>query len=296
MTLEPVEESEKVSESGHLYPGADSALMKKTILILNPHYLPGFKAGGPIQSIAALVEKLKDEFDFKIISGDRDGGDPQPYASEPVGRWYEYGVVKVLRIPPGLAGARMMIRSLRQESYDVLYINGFLARIFSMIPLACRRMGLLPRRPVVVAPRGEFSRGSLSIKSKRKQVYVKLSKWLGFYRGVIWHASTNLEEADIRRSMGNLPAAGSMNLLPGSSIAYGSGMRGVIAVAKDMHMMPERGGALKVRKRAGRLRAVFVSADLAGEKLVIRSQNAPELVRRSLLRYLWTCRKCGVLE
>jgi glycosyltransferase involved in cell wall biosynthesis len=257
--LGPVKESEKVGMSSHLYSSADSARMKKTILILNPHYLPGFKAGGPIQSIAALVEKLKDEFDFKIICGDRDGGDRQPYASEPIGRWYEYGAARVLRIPPGLAGARMMIRALRQESYDVLHINGFLARIYSMLPLACRRMGLLPRRQVMLAPRGEFSRGSLSLKSKRKLVYIKLSRWLGFYRGIIWHASTNLEEADIRRSMGNLPAVDSVSFLPGSSRVYGSGMRGAIAVAKDMHMMPGRGGARKMRKRAGRLRVVFVS-------------------------------------
>jgi glycosyltransferase involved in cell wall biosynthesis len=255
----PIKNNEKLRMSVHLHPGANSARIKKTILILNPHYLPGFKAGGPIQSIAGLVEKLKDEFDFKIICGDRDGGDRQPYASEPMGCWYEYGAAQVLRIPPGLEGARMMIRALRQESYDVLHINGFLARIYSMLPLACRRMGLLPPRPVMLAPRGEFSRGSLSLKKKRKLVYIKLSTWLGFYRGIIWHASTNLEEADIRRSMGNLPAIDSASFLPGSSKVYGNGMRGAIAIAKDMHRMPERDGAKRMRKRAGRLRAVFVS-------------------------------------
>ena len=38
--------------------GGDFEGLKKTILILVSHYLPGFKAGGPIRSIAALVEKL----------------------------------------------------------------------------------------------------------------------------------------------------------------------------------------------------------------------------------------------
>ena len=132
------EENEKLIMRTNLYPGADSTRKMKTILILNPHYLPGFKAGGPIQSIAGIVERLKDEFDFKVICGDRDGGDGQPYASEPIGRWYEYGVAKVLRVPPGLAGAIIIIRALRLESYDVLYINGFLSRIYSMLPLACR--------------------------------------------------------------------------------------------------------------------------------------------------------------
>ncbi len=253
------EENEKLIMRTHLYPGADSTRKMKTILILNPHYLPGFKAGGPIQSIAGIVERLKDEFDFKVICGDRDGGDGQPYASEPIGRWYEYGVAKVLRVPPGLAGAIIIIRALRLESYDVLYINGFLSRIYSMLPLACRRMGLLPRRTTVLAPRGEFSRGSLSIKSKRKLAYLKLSMWLGFYRGIIWHASTSHEEADIRRSMGNLIAIDSANFLSGSSGISGSDVTGTIAVAKDMPLMPERDSARKMRKQAGKLRGVFVS-------------------------------------
>ena len=246
-------------KSIHLHPGVDYARKKKTILILNPHYLPGFKAGGPIQSIAGIVERLKDEFDFKIICGDRDGGDRQSYANEPIGRWYEYGVAKVLRVPPGLAGAKLMIRALRLESYDVLHINGFLSRIYSMLPLACRKMGLLPRRPTVLAPRGEFSRGSLSIKSKRKLVYLKLSTWLGFYRGIIWHASTIHEEADIRRSMGNLTPIDSANFLPDSSGVSGCDMTGTIAVAKDIPLIPEHDSVRKMRKQPGRLRGVFVS-------------------------------------
>jgi hypothetical protein len=33
--------------------------MKKTILILVGHYLPGIKAGGPVRTIASLVEGVK---------------------------------------------------------------------------------------------------------------------------------------------------------------------------------------------------------------------------------------------
>jgi hypothetical protein len=133
-----------VRKSSQLHPGADTGNGKKTIFILVPYYLPGFKAGGPIQSIAGLVEGLKDEFNFKIVCGDRDLGDMHPFSNETIGRWSEYGAAKVLRIPPGPAGARMLIRALRLESYDVLYMNGILPRIYSMLPLLCRRMGLLP--------------------------------------------------------------------------------------------------------------------------------------------------------
>ena len=41
--------------------------LKKTILCFVDHYLPGYKAGGPIQSIVNLVENLGDEFEFYLF-------------------------------------------------------------------------------------------------------------------------------------------------------------------------------------------------------------------------------------
>ena len=58
--------------------------LKKTILCFVDYYLPGYKAGGPIQSIANLVENLGDEFEFYIICNDRDQLDRQPYANVPI--------------------------------------------------------------------------------------------------------------------------------------------------------------------------------------------------------------------
>jgi glycosyltransferase involved in cell wall biosynthesis len=232
---------------------------KRTMLVLVSHYLPGFKAGGPIRSIAALVEKLDDEFECKIICGDRDLGDKQPFAGEPVGRWYRYGSASVLRIPPGLAGAWMVVRSLRQESYDVLYVNGFFERAYAMLPLMCRKARLLPQKPTVLAPRGQLSPGALSLKRKEKSLYIKMSTWLDFYRKIIWHASTSLEEADIRRVMGNLPAIDGAGIQSTNSGEYERGNSGAIAIAKDMHLTLQRAAERKQRKRAGQLRAVFVS-------------------------------------
>jgi glycosyltransferase involved in cell wall biosynthesis len=178
--------------------------IKKTILILVSQYLPGFKAGGPIRSIASLVEGLKDEYNFKIVCGDRDLGDKKPFASEPIGRWYEYGPAKILRIRPGLSGARMMFQALRQESYDILYINGIWPRIYSMLPLVCRRLGLLQQRTIVLAPRGECSTGALEIKSKRKRLYLKFAKLTRLFDGVLWQASNKDERRKILRVLGRI--------------------------------------------------------------------------------------------
>lgn len=171
--------------------------MKKTILILVAYYLPGIKAGGPIRSIAGLVEELKDEYNFKIICGDRDLGDETPFPNDPVGLWYDYGVARVLRIPSNLAGAIKMLYALRSESYDILYLNSVWSRLYSIFPTVCRRVGLSPTKPVVLAPRGELSPGALGLKSSRKRLYLALARATGLFNGVIWQASSVAEERDI---------------------------------------------------------------------------------------------------
>jgi len=178
--------------------------MKKTILILVAYYLPGFKAGGPIRSISGLVEGLSDDYGFMIICGDRDLGEKQPFPNEPVGRWHNYGVARILRIPTGFGGAIMMLRALRSESYDILYINSIWSRLYSMLPIACRKFGLLPRTSVVVAPRWELSIGALRIKPRQKRLYLALARKARLFDGVLWQASSGAEKIDIINTFGNV--------------------------------------------------------------------------------------------
>lgn len=222
--------------------------MKKTILILTGCYLPGFKAGGPVRSIAGLVSGLGDEYEFKIVTGDRDLGDERPYVGEPVGQWYEYGLARVLRIPPGARGTRMILGALRGESYDVLYINSVCDRTYSILPLIWRRLGVAPRRPVVVAPRGEFSNGALGSKTGRKWAYVSLATMSGMFEGVLWQASSEHEKKDIMRVLGQA------EVRKAASIAARDG----VIVAADVALSAYRahGQEERVRKEPGKLRVV----------------------------------------
>ena len=45
---------------------------KPVILVFLGNYLPGFKSGGPLRTIVNLVDNLSDEFEFLIITSDRD--------------------------------------------------------------------------------------------------------------------------------------------------------------------------------------------------------------------------------
>ena len=62
---------------------------KPNILIFIDWFLPGFKAGGPIKSVSNIVNSLHQDFNFFIITSDRDIDDNKPYETEPLDKWIE---------------------------------------------------------------------------------------------------------------------------------------------------------------------------------------------------------------
>jgi glycosyltransferase involved in cell wall biosynthesis len=90
-----------------------------------------------------------------------------------------------------------------QTGHDVLYLNSFFDPVFTLKLLLLRKAKLIPDRPVILAPRGEFSEGALRLKAWKKRPYVWLAKRLGLVRGVLWQASSAHEVEDIRRVLGH---------------------------------------------------------------------------------------------
>jgi len=93
---------------------------------------------------------------------------------------------------------------LNSESYDLLYLNSFFCRL-TIKTLLLRALGLIPRKPTIVAPRGEFSDAAFSmgvLKRLKKQVYIHSAGAFDFYRQVTWQASSKKEASDILMRLG----------------------------------------------------------------------------------------------
>lgn len=179
---------------------------RPVILTFNRTYLPGYRGGGPIRTIANMVEQLGDRFEFRIVTQDRDAGPCEPYPGIVPDTWTALGKGFVRYIHPAAISIRNLVRLIRAESFDVLYLNSFFDRTFTTRILTARGMGLLPNRPTVLAPRGEFSPGALRYKSLQKRLYVGGFQLLHWGDGVIWQASTPLEKADVSRMLPSIPA------------------------------------------------------------------------------------------
>ena len=172
----------------------------KTVLILNGQYLPGYKGGGPIQSCVNMIENLSDEYIFKVICADRDYKEKNPYENINVNEWNRVGSADVYYMSPEQQNLEGFKKIINETEYDVLYLNGFFSPIFTIKPLILRRLGKLRNKnaKIILTPRGDFT-GGLENKKLKKYGYIALVKLIGLYNKLLWHATSEIEERDIKR-------------------------------------------------------------------------------------------------
>lgn len=191
---------------------AREARENPVILTFVHYYLPAYKAGGPVRTISNMVEHLGHEFDFRIVASDRDSFDEDPFTDVTIDKWSELGDAKVFYASPGNRGLRATARIMRSVEHDTLYLNSFFAWQSTVMPLLARLLRLAPRRPTIIAPRGEFSAGALQVKSFKKRAFIWIARTVGLYDDVIWQASSAFEAEDIRASL--ISAAPSIVVAP----------------------------------------------------------------------------------
>lgn len=168
------------------------------ILCFVAYYLPGYRSGGPVRTIANFVEHLGDEFDIRIVTRDRDALDTEPYPNVTVDAWNTVGKAQVFYASSQTMRLARIARLVHETSHDILYLNSFFDARFTIVPLLARRLGLIPRKPCVIASRGEFSNGALALKAWKKLPYVAVAKFLGLYSGLRWQASSAFEFQDLQ--------------------------------------------------------------------------------------------------
>jgi len=172
------------------------------VIIFVDYYLPGHNGGGSTRSVANLVSHLNRYFKFVIVCRDRDLGDTHPYKNVEIDRKTDIEDSEIYYLSPNGYNWRHIRRLLNQAQGSVLYLNSYFSFHFSVKPLLLRRFSLAPDTNVILAPRGEFSQGAISIKPFKKRIFMLFSKIIGLHNNVIWHASTYHEANDIVREIG----------------------------------------------------------------------------------------------
>ncbi len=196
---------------------------KKKIVVLVDWYLPGYKAGGPIQSVSNIVGHLKDEFEFCIITSDTDLHADEPYSTIRADEWNSRtDGSKVYYFSSANRSYRNLRKLMLEEQADVFYLNSLFSIFFTIYPLRIRNKNL-PARRFVLAPRGMLGQGALNIKPLKKKLFLFVARLMNLYKGIRWHASSELEAIEIKKVFGsqaivqtalNLTAPRIINFIP----------------------------------------------------------------------------------
>ncbi|MBN8806911.1 MAG: glycosyltransferase [Sphingomonas sp.] len=202
---------------------------RPVILTLLGVFQPGFDATGPNQSLLRMVDALSDLFRFRIVS--------MRLGSEPTGQWTTLHGVDRIALSRDAFGATGLRRLLATTPYDLLVSNGMFDMELTVPALVQRRLGLIPRRPMMVAPRGEFSPGAFALKHGRKSLFLKVARFGGLLTDVAIQATTLEEGEYLRRAL-----IGTGPILLGPNI-------------RPLAPMPPRGDEIA----GGRLRVAFLS-------------------------------------
>lgn len=174
--------------------------MKPKLLVFIDWYLPGYKAGGPVRSMANLVDHLRDKVDLHIVTTDTDYTETAPYTGVAPDRWTVMpGGEKVWYASRSGVNAVTWRKLLAQEAWRTVYINGLYSRWFSVMPLWLLKGSAQHR---VVAVRGMLAAGMMKHGTLKKRAFLAAMRLLGCYRGVTFQATNAEEVEDVKRWIG----------------------------------------------------------------------------------------------
>ncbi len=173
--------------------------MRIKVLICIDWFLPAYKAGGPIQSIANLVNHTKEDFDYYIATSNSDLYAPLDLPKTILNSWQDRVGYKIIYIDPAHQTLKFYKSLFLVENFDVVYFNSLFSKNFTLLPLF-----LFKNQPIrkVLAPRGMLGQGALAIKPTKKKIFLKGFKILNLHKKVIWHVTAHSEMAEVKQHFG----------------------------------------------------------------------------------------------
>lgn len=160
-----------------------------TILITIPWFSPAYKAGGPIQSIANMVNQFSDNIFYKIFCSNTEFNGKT--LDVPCDKWIVYNEITQVYYS---SKTKVLKNSL---NHDILFINGIYSWKYNLMPLvfynAARK---------IVSARGMLHPGALSQKPLKKKIYLSIWKLLKLHKKCDFHASTEQEKIYIQNIFG----------------------------------------------------------------------------------------------
>lgn len=168
------------------------------VLVFIDWFYPGFKAGGPIRSCLNLIMHLQNDYRFYIVTRNTDYCEVEPYQGIKTNEWLDGpGTSKIMYLSEEQLHQGTFARLIKEKKWDAVYLNSFFSPAFTITPL--RLLRKLYKGKVIVAPRGMLAPDALALKRKKKLAFLYFSRLAGWYKHVIFQATSEHEIKHIQQ-------------------------------------------------------------------------------------------------
>ncbi len=198
----------------------------KTILIFSDWYHPGFRAGGPVQSVFNLANLLSRYFVVKVVTRITDLNSSEHYPGIQANVWTTIGENHFVQYLDQEGLKNNYIKQLiKQNSGNIIFINGLYSFKFSVLPSFYSLV--FKAAHVFIAVRGMLHQSALSVKPVKKQVFLAFARGFGLYKNASMLASSDKEKIEISRILGKvrMEFAPNIPLLPRDSFVQDRGFK-----------------------------------------------------------------------
>ncbi|MEQ1553447.1 MAG: glycosyltransferase [Ferruginibacter sp.] len=166
------------------------------VFISIPWFLPAYKAGGPIQSIANLINNLSDNIEYKIFCSIKDLNG-EPLQNIITDEWIIYNSHTQVWYTSQKKCKQNLSKQLKETNADVLFIIGLFSWHFNIMPLL-----IATGYKKILSVRGMLHPGALSQKKWKKRFFVQALKLWGINKKVFFHATDDVENGFIKNQFG----------------------------------------------------------------------------------------------
>lgn len=176
---------------------------KTKIIISIDWFLPGTNSGGPVSSIANLLQHIH-EFDFYILTRDTDYCATEIYPDVDSNAWNKLSPhVQVYYFSEDQLTKKNLKRVIKDVEASSIYINGIYSKFFSIYPIKIAQNLHLK---IIIASRGMLSPHAVAVKPFKKKLFLQLANLINRYNEVYFHATQAEEKQHIKQLIHNFKA------------------------------------------------------------------------------------------
>ncbi len=180
-------------------------------MIFTDWYAPGYRAGGPIQSVYNLAKLLSKNFNVKVVTRNTDYSSAEIYAEIIPDLWTKHSPNhEVIYLSASNLKFKTIKNLCKTHQADIMLINGLFSFYFSILPLFFANY--LGNTRTFVAVRGMLHQSALNVKPLKKQLFLAFARGFGLYRTTTLLSTSSFEKDEITKTLGRVKVVSAPNI------------------------------------------------------------------------------------